>query len=316
MTYDLVELRKAKFAKYDILFKRIIDPERSMLREMLGLVRARSLPTEFAGFPPRSVDALFWKRGWYHHVEFQTRDHATMRWRMLEYYWLIAKHRYKLRTGVDPRIKQKVLYVGNGTSGMASTISAGVLDYEFQLLDLESFNDDWADRLLRSTEPSDIVLGLLCRPFLEPDDWTEAYRKEWKRAARIVSREAEIDPFHAGDGPALLLVAALLKKVPEDVKRSLEMAIRVDVQQSKLFTQVFDEGEDSGRVKMALRMIQKHAQQNGILLDKETQERLTELDADVLEDLAYDFRGGADIVELVARAGHSVDGDAIEFDGW
>lgn len=143
--------------KYDATLKELFQnlPEK-LLEILIGkeVKAAELLPVEFPSVSAKRADLLLrLKDGKIHHLELQTGDDDKMPWRMLEYFYLIYRQ-YK----EEPH--QIVLYLGNKTSNIVSSIELSRLEFSYILIDIKEID---ASLLLESEKLSDNILAILCK---------------------------------------------------------------------------------------------------------------------------------------------------------
>ena len=88
------------------------------------------------------------------HLELQTYPDKKMPFRMLEY-WTLLKQRYPGR-----KVRQMVLYVGEGAPRMESSISEDGVSYSYKLRDIKGLS---CKELMESPKIEDKILAVLCR---------------------------------------------------------------------------------------------------------------------------------------------------------
>jgi len=87
------------------------------------------------------------------HLELQTHPDKNMPLRMLEYYTLL-KQKYP-----DRKIRQMVLYVGEGAPRMESSINTDNLSFRYELRDIKEIR---CKELMESPQMEDKILAVLC----------------------------------------------------------------------------------------------------------------------------------------------------------
>jgi len=110
------------------------------------------------------------------HLELQTNPDKNMPLRMLEYY-ILLKRRYP-----DRKIRQMVLYVGEGTPRMENSISTDNLSFRYELKDVKEIS---CKELIESPNLEDKILAALCN-IEDPENY---FNKLFEELLRLPEKE-------------------------------------------------------------------------------------------------------------------------------
>lgn len=226
------ELEK-NFPKYDILLKDSFSFRGSGLRHLLGVPDGQPLLEELKGLSRLRVDTLTEKGGCYYHVEFQSRNDASMQWRMLGYYMgIIEKHLGNALYTGERRLSQTVIYVGRDEIDMIAGVKQDDLDFTFELRDIRDFTAQSAT-LHKSDNPLDWIVGVLCNrnPNLQ----------QWQETVNRLKRLRRRDDWEQRETSAMFLIACLLRNLPRQTVKEWEAMLEINVENSDVFKKVYDQ---------------------------------------------------------------------------
>lgn len=214
--------------QYDYTLKELFKNIPSMFLKLLtGFEEGKFLDIQFPDIKQRQPDLLIeLPDGKIFHLEIQSKRDASMRLRMLEYYFLIYKEHKK-----EP--EQLLLYVGDRQLKIKNEIKLVNLAYRYRVLDIKEID---CLTLLESDKPEDIVLAILCKT----DNPEKTIKKILERLS-VLSGKARKDYILK-----LLYLAGLRKLddlVEEEVKK---MPITIDVKEHVLFKEGLREGIKEG----------------------------------------------------------------------
>jgi hypothetical protein len=111
------------------------------------------IDNEFTRVERRDADLVYKNGNEIVHIEIQNNHHPKMHLRMLRYYDDIL-FRYE-----EYSVKQYMLYVGKEKCYMKNEILRDEINYRYAIIDIR---DIACESLLRSNDPSAVVLAILC----------------------------------------------------------------------------------------------------------------------------------------------------------
>ena len=274
------------FPKYDILLKKAFSVPNSGLKWLLSIPpEGERRSEELSGLAGLTVDSLTEYNGVFYHVEFQSKNQAEMPWRMLGYYQGIIEDYFgnALHEG-ERRVVQTVLYIGESSPNMVSRISQDSLRFRFTLRDIKEF-EAAADELLRSDNPQDWIIGVLCKRSVDIN--------EWRRVALRIRNISRQKDWFWREASAMFLIAAILRRLPPTELNEFEKVLQVNIEESALFKDVYDQGfdlgygkgHDSGFTSACRRVIDAKLKAENIT-DEVVKKKLDTLDEEALGDLA------------------------------
>ncbi|MBI1789650.1 MAG: DUF4351 domain-containing protein [Acidobacteria bacterium] len=160
-----------------------------------------------------------------YHLELQG-ENADMRWRMLEYYFLL-----RIAYGEPPL--QQVLYVGNAPLSIEPRIEEACLSFRYEVIDIRQFS---AEALLNSHSIADNLLAILCR--------TSDARATVRGILERVAAQPEVV---RRDWLANLLVLSKLRRLQELVsEESRSMPVTIDLSDIREFREAFAKVQTQG----------------------------------------------------------------------
>lgn len=297
MLTTISELRKKNFPKYDVLLKRSFWAPENGLKRLLQIPDGRQLPEQLGGLAMLEVDSLTEHDGILYHVEFQTRNQSEMPWRMLVYYTTIVEEYLARSLYRGERIVQTVVYIGKAPLSMPSFIRQDHLNFEFRLHDIRNFETE-SGVLLKSENPYDWIVGVLCKKTIDLE--------EWRRVARRMTNISHRDEWCWREIPAMFLIASLLRRLPHDVFEEFEIMLEVNVRNSKIFREMYDQGCDAGLAIAYRKSIEIMLARENVPVDDAVRQRLADLDERQLSDLMERLVPGVDIhSEIMSTASPS-----------
>ena len=180
---------------YDATLKELFQGGPQRIWDLLiGTRPVELLTVEFPAVQVRRPDLVArLADGRLYHLEIQTGPDPDMPWRMLEYYFLIAR-----QFGQPPL--QQLLYAGSERNVFAAGIHEENLQYRYRVIDLGELD---GRPLVESDSLEDNLLAVLCR-------------REDARAAvrRVVSRLASLPRRAAADAISQLMILCRLRGLP------------------------------------------------------------------------------------------------------
>jgi hypothetical protein len=256
---DLIRIRESKISKYDITLKKLISLTNARLREMLGLPdNGYLLREEFPDWDQLRSDTIYYARPDIHHVEFQTQNDSGMPLRMFEYFYRILRHWENVAGVPLGNIEQQVLFIGHGAVTMPSTFKHGRTTHHYDVKDLKKFSERWFDELNGSLDAEDWILAYLTAPTMPDDSWRALTDRI------VVHIQNESPP--ATDLPALLIIAAVLRNIEPELQEEIEKMVRVNIGNSRLLRQIYDEGNAEFAVKQILPIVQMALEQKDFFM--------------------------------------------------
>ncbi|MBI3472395.1 MAG: DUF4351 domain-containing protein [Candidatus Solibacter usitatus] len=176
------------------------------------------------------VDLVAWlEDGALFHLEFQSRNEAPMAVRMLEYYAALLKQ-------YDQPPRQTVLYVGSEPLRMPRGLDHPRLKYSFDLVDAGELD---AEELLRSENPGENVLAILCRA---PEAGV--------RVRRVVERLSKMEGETRKRALRLLLVLSVVRGLVAQVVQEVgHMGVVIDPMQDEFCRKLYQQGLTAGRAE-------------------------------------------------------------------
>lgn len=274
MALSLVEIRNRRFAKYDLMMKRLFSFENSSLAAMLKIPSGTLVAEEIRGLDSLRVDVLVDAPEALYHLEFQSRNHSRMHWRMLQYFQRLTQEFFHKRRLEEKQIVQKVLFIGSDNVDMRPGIRRQSLFFRYEIKSIRAFYSRWHSYLIESRYPEDWILGLLTMPMLD--------KRTWLSVARRIRSEQYLDEYTFGELPALLLIAAILYKLPHDLEKEIEAMIEIDLGRSRILKDIFDHGANHERINGRLEVVENLAQSAGVLFNSAQISYLTERSAEEL----------------------------------
>ena len=142
--------------KMDIFLRDLLQRIPDRFVELLtGQKGKKILDNTFPSVRERKADLVIeLQDGSIFHLELQTYPDKKMPFRMLEY-WTLLKQRYPGR-----KIRQMVLYVGEGAPRMENFIDEDDVSYRYQLRDIKELS---CKELMESPKIEDKILAVLCK---------------------------------------------------------------------------------------------------------------------------------------------------------
>jgi hypothetical protein len=224
-----------KLGQYDITLKSLLRRECPLFKERIGIAmdtvpltprlpRVRETEVDFLG---ENADGSFV------HIELQSGNDPTMALRMFSYLIDIAVIAAPDPAGWRklpfPRIKQKVVFMGDGRPNMESSIIRRPdLVYGFEILDTKTID---GGGLLESEFISDAIFAVICRGGERPE------------IIRAILRRISADPSSAlmGNLTALLILAEA-REITETVKQEMNnMPVTVDARNIPFIKKAIDD---------------------------------------------------------------------------
>ncbi|WP_037084644.1 hypothetical protein [Neorhizobium vignae] len=284
---NLVRIRESKISKYDITLKKLISLDNARLRDILELPRGGFLLREqFPDWDELRSDTLYYRSQNIYHVEFQTENSSEMPLRMFDYFGRIQTHWKNALGRPLKEIFQQVLYIGSDNLTMSAIFQRGRTTHEFDLKDLKRFSEKWFGVLERSPNPEDWILGSLTAQDLGEAYWLDL-------AERIVSHIQQTAP-PATDLPALLIIAAVLRKVDPRLQEEIEKMVRINIGSSRVLRQIYDEGSREFALKQMLRVVEIGLEQKGFFITAEQAAFISEFSFDDVSQLNFLAIAGSD----------------------
>ena len=143
--------------KKDIISKELLkEMAKDISRHILNieiLDDMELIDNEFTRVERRDADLVYKNGNEIVHIEIQNNHHPKMHLRMLRYYDDIL-FRYE-----EYSVKQYMLYVGKAKCYMKNEILRDEINYRYAIIDIRDIS---CESLLRSTDPSAVVLAILC----------------------------------------------------------------------------------------------------------------------------------------------------------
>lgn len=304
----LSKLRESKIAKYDFALKRLFSLKNGTLRSILGVPTGVFLREEFPNLEFRRADALVYRDGTIHHIEFQTKNDKAIPARLHEYAYLIEK--YKDSFGVDEvnSLSQQVVYVGPRSCTMTSPYKHWGTTHTFGSFDIRSkFTEERFDQLWKSSDPDDWVVGVLLIP-------KDQFRADFvTEVAEVVSGQDWSHWRGIEDTKVLLLIAAILRQFDREQLQELENMMTVNVGASSLLRQMYDTGGYETAIKEQLDSFERLMSKRGVVFSEPQREYMSQFDfaaVETLFDLGMDGNFDA-IMDMVTPSS----GLTISFDG-
>jgi len=208
--------------RYDISLKNLI---KGIPYKFLELITGRKfssikfLDVKLPKILEKEADLIFSdEKGSIYHIEIQSFNDKEMPLRMLLYFSLILAN-----YGKAPF--QYVIYVGEEPLRMENTLKIGNLEYSYNLVNLSE--EIPCEELLRSSNPNDWILSILCKT----DDEERLVKEVLRRIASLEDERKKRELLSE-----LLIVAGLRKKkilniVAKEVK---SMPITIDLEEHPL----------------------------------------------------------------------------------
>lgn len=217
---------------FDGALKDLFQQDRPGLLDRLtgGVAVLEFLNVELPRIQERRVDLLLLLAdGSILHLEFQSKNHAEMAYRMAMYHLLLAQ-RYRGRP-----MRHVVLYVGQARMRMARRLDTGPLQFTFELMDIREIES--AD-LLQSRNAADFVLAILAGGGAG-------------RLREIVERIAKLKGSAKDRALAQLVVLSGLRSLPRELEVELaQMGIVIDGSKNvilqRLRREAIEEGMQAG----------------------------------------------------------------------
>ena len=217
-------------AYYDGILKDLFQHYRpSLLDDLTGGVAVREvLSAEFPAVQERRADLiLLLADGTLLHIEFQSGNHRYMAHRM-GIYGLLASMRY------GRRIRQAVIYVGEGKMRMSNRLEVGGITVEYRLMDIREVD---AREMLRSGGPGDYVLALLA------GGGGEILRE-------IVGRANQLKGPDRDRVLMQLAMLAGLRRLSNRLRMEYEaMGIAIDIEKNVILKDIWAKGRAEGKAE-------------------------------------------------------------------
>ncbi|WP_312418786.1 hypothetical protein [Shinella sp.] len=269
----LAELRKARVAKYDILVKNLYSLSNSTFRTILGLPPGQLLKEEFPGLEFRRADSMLYADETIYHIEFQSKNHPTMPARMHEYAFLINKYKDHFGIGKVSRLLQSVVYLGPGLNTMVSPFVRWGTTHVFESFNITSkFDAEIFRRLIGSRYLYDWIVALLIHPkagFFE--------EHVVSAAKKMTERYGAHDP-EVINAKVMLLLACLMRKISSDTIKEVEDMLRVNVNDSNMPRQIYDDGANETAILEFLEAIEEGLAELDITLNLPQREYVATFD--------------------------------------
>ncbi|MBF0344889.1 MAG: hypothetical protein HQL06_11740 [Nitrospirae bacterium] len=217
--------------KFDIALKDIIkDVPRTFLKLLTGYDSGKFIDIQFPDIQLRQPDIVIEAPdGNIIHLEVQSTNEKIMLERMFLYAGFIYNQHKKLPI-------QIVLYVGNRPLKMANSVESDMIRYAYRLRDIREID---CSQLLVSNAPEDVLLAILCKT----DDVEGAIKK-------ILDRFYLMPPKERENYIRKLLYLSELRMLYTKVKAEvMNMPITIDIEDSKVFKDVFIKGKREGKLE-------------------------------------------------------------------
>nr|WP_041935505.1 hypothetical protein [Rhizobium leguminosarum] len=284
-TMTLAELRESRAPKYDLMLKTFFSFRYSSLSAMLGIPPLRRLTEETGRMDGLRMDAVLGDDHEIYHVEFQAQNHSMMHERMLDYYLGLVERYTDTKTSDGPTIRQYVLYVGSDRLNMKPYIVRDRFRFCYPMRSIKAFHYGWRNTLWGSGHPEDWILLLLTLPRYSEKPWLDVAVK----IANLSEDRRENAETHA-----LLLIACILRNIPRQIQEEIETMIKIDLNRSRIFRQVFDDGASLSRSTFLLDEIEHYIARNGLEFDQTKREDLADLEDEEIMDIFRHFMDASD----------------------
>ena len=193
---------------------------------------------EFTRVEKRDADLIFKNGDEIIHIEIQNNNHKQMDLRMLRYMSDIL-FEYE---GLD--VKQYLLYIGESKCSMQNHITKNRLDYSYDIIDMK---DIPCEALLSSSDPSAVVLSILC-DFEDRD--SQMVVNTILRRLKELSDEREYKNYLK-----MVNVLSTNRNLEDEVKKGVDM-LSVDVEKTPFYQMGEKRGEKRGIERVAIQMLQ------------------------------------------------------------
>ena len=168
-----------------------------------------------------------------YHVEFQSTNDPSMPIRMALYFYLILQN-----YGRAPR--QFLVYVGKGECTMPDHVEIGNSRHQYKVIDLKK--DLNCENLLKSDNPNDWVLSVLCRI----DSQGRAIRRIFEKIKTIEDRRLQQELIQK----VLILAGLRDKQILKLVEQEVEnMGLVIDPETNLYLKELVEKGEKRGELK-------------------------------------------------------------------
>ena len=201
-----------------------------LLRRLTGGREVKKfLTVELPRVHARRVDlVLLLDDGSILHIELQSRKDAKMAYRMAEY-WLLLTRLYGLR------VRQVVLYVGQGRPPKAARLELDNFRFECPVVDIRQID---AEELIRSGNPGDLALAILAGGGTN-------------RLAEILRKAAAQHGPEREELLARILILSGLRGIVGKVELELKhMSVLIDIRKNPVLMrwsrELFEEGKAEG----------------------------------------------------------------------
>ncbi len=168
-----------------------------------------------------------------YHLEFQSTNDPSMPIRMALYFYLILQN-----YGRAPR--QFLVYVGKGECTMPDHIEIGSSRHQYKVIDLKK--DLNCENLLKSDNPNDWVLSVLCRI----DSQGKAIRRIFEKIKTIEDRRLQQELIQKVLILAGLRDKQILKLVEQEVGN---MGLVIDPETNLYLKELVEKGKETGKLE-------------------------------------------------------------------
>jgi hypothetical protein len=297
--------------KYDVAMKSLFGNSRGKIYGIFsgGRKITEMLSEEYVAYNSKQIadKVVRLEDGSVLHIEFQTRDDTDMHWRMLEYYWLIAKAHFDVAAGQRQNIEQIVIYLGRAPSKMIDTINDSShgdfgIRYRYKLIELINTDPDFFRKLISEKDADCVILSLLCIK--------GGYDQAWLRVAQEVQRLPE---QRAARALLHILVFSLLRPVSDRVKTEIrKMVAKFDVHDEPLFRDAVDHGYSIRNREIVLRRAKIEEEELNDELLVFLNKSATEEEMSHISNLIIDGRSVADAISAIGGPINPSRNDGLE----
>ena len=165
------------------------------------------------------------------HIEFQSSNESHMVYRMKEYEAILSR-KYQIP------IKQFVVYMGEGSSGMRTRLTENELFRDFQLINLSSLD---AEKLLNQKVPEAIILAVLAD--FDKSNYEQLFQRIVLKIKQIARDETQLKKY-------LKQLEVLSKLGEQTTKLIQEMPITYDITTDYLYKKGMEKGMEKGMKKI------------------------------------------------------------------
>lgn len=227
---------------YDRVFRENIGPIFiPFIERQLGIkiVHIKPLPDKMVTTLERETDALYQVKTIKHisfilHLQVQTRDDATMLYRVAEIHGMLLR-KYKLP------IRHVVLYLGEKLSKMRNKLPKREVFTNFELFSLNNMS---ATQLLNSKIPEEVILAILADYHKEQSD--EIIRSILERLQILCEKDKQSMGKYASQ---LTILSKLRNLEPQTIQNIKTMPQLFDITTSILYKEGLEKGLEEGLEK-------------------------------------------------------------------